>query len=390
VIGPNFDIILKDSEESKMPDQDQDQNQDQATPLDIPKSDKYNVQGVKRYVFNETGNIMMVTTDETSDVIQQQVRDVFAEVAVFFVAMTKAISTTPNPEDDNKPYSLYNYTALQRVIDGSGMFVHVTESDVSHTNKKFGLDFSKELLEGLLGLATGAGALAFASAMIASVGKEGLRIQNSNSKVDSKVANIVFVCEYLMGMPSISVIVISAEVAKLEKAFSVGPCIKSSKESVTIEMHKDTYMFVTPTFIKRYAGELMDVETDTDYTNFIDYLKVMGTPPPPPSIEEVMQNGKPIKDGKLAAGTTYAINGVQLGDQQRLMVFADQKPDSSVKITPSTWSAEKIEFTVSGEIATPSPIEIHLSSGTITTKNSYSVVANNDKAKDKAEEKDEK
>ena len=129
----------------------------QATPLKTPPKNPNNVEAKKYYTFNETGNIMMATTDDTDQEIQQSVRDVFAEVAVFFAAMTRAISTTPNPDDHGKPYSIYNYSALERVIDGSGLFVHVTEEDVEYKSSSWGAEFSKELIEALLGLATGAG-----------------------------------------------------------------------------------------------------------------------------------------------------------------------------------------------------------------------------------------
>jgi len=153
------------------------------------------------------------------------------------------------------------------------MFIHVTETDVVQTTSSYGVQFSKELIGGLLGLATGAGALSFASAMIASIGKEGVRIQSSKSKVDTKVANIVFVCEYLLGMPIVSAIVVYAEVDKITETLKTGPCYQSSSTKTETKLHKDTYMFVTPAFIRQYAKDLLTVETDPDYTTFVEYLK---------------------------------------------------------------------------------------------------------------------
>src|SRR5215213_9724170 len=113
-------------------------NPNQTTTLSQPTSDSKNIQATKYYVFNETGNIMMASTDNSSEVIQQSVRDVFAEVAVFFAATTKAITTTMNPAQ-GQPYTIYNYTALQNVIGGSGLFVQVTEEDVSYTSQSVGV-----------------------------------------------------------------------------------------------------------------------------------------------------------------------------------------------------------------------------------------------------------
>ncbi len=114
------------------------------TPLPAPN--QYNVQAKKYYVFNETGNIMMASTSEQSETIKKSVRDVFAEVSVFFAAMTKAISTTVNPNATNPEgafYSLYDYQALSNVIDGSGLFVHVTEEDINYYTESVGIELVK-------------------------------------------------------------------------------------------------------------------------------------------------------------------------------------------------------------------------------------------------------
>ena len=186
------------------------------------KPDPHNIQADKRYIFNETGNIMLASTVMDGTTIPAEVRAVFAEVSVFFAAMTKAISTSIDPET-NKTYSLYDYMAIQNVIDGSGLFVHVTEEDILSETSSFGAHFSQELIEGVLGLATGAGALSFAQGMIASLGSAGLDIGGSSSKTDNRVANIVFVCEYLLGMPTVSVIVISCDAKENKQTFHVGP-----------------------------------------------------------------------------------------------------------------------------------------------------------------------
>ncbi len=244
-------------------------------PLEIPTDTSKNVEITKYYTFNETGNIMLASTVGASAEIEASVRKVFAEVSVFFAAMTKAISSTVNPDsgDKQEPYSLYNYEALERIIDGSGCFIRVTEQDVTHTTSSWGATFSKELFQGLLGLATGAGSLSFASAMISSIGKEGLSLSGATEGHNSKVGNIVFVCEHLMGMPSISAVVVYIDAAQHKAQLKAGPCFKASKSSLTFTMHKDTYMFVTPTFIHEYAGDLTSVSRDAAYGELIKGMK---------------------------------------------------------------------------------------------------------------------
>ena len=283
--------------------------------LQKPELNPYNKQAVKRYIFNETGNIMLASTELNGEQVPEAVRDVFSEVAVFFAAMTKAISTTINPET-KKPFSLYNYKALQNVIDGSGLFVHVTEEDIEHNSSSFGATFSKELIEGLLGLATGTGALSFAEGMISSMGSQGLKIGGSHSSSDSKIANIIFICEYLLGMPIVSAMVVYCDTKVNKQAFSIGPCFKESSTTTSLTMHKDTYMFVTPKFIRNYAGDLESVTKDQEFLEFVDYLQALALGNPIISAVQVLGNSKEDKaPSELVLGQTYAILGAYLNNK---------------------------------------------------------------------------
>lgn len=325
----------------------------------------HNVEGNKEFVFNETGNIMVSTTDITGATIPDQVRAVFAEVSVFFAAMTKAMTQSIDP-NTGKPYSLYNYTAMQNVIDGSGLFVHVTEEDIEHTTESFGMDFSKELIEGLLGLATGAGALSFAQGMIASMGKAGLNIGGSSSSSDSKVSNIVFVCEYLLGMPIVSAIVVYCDTKINKVAFHVGPCIKGQSTHTKLIMHKDTYLFVTPTFIKEYASDLNSITSDLEYLEFIDYLQalVQGSPIIT-GVEDMVNNAAPPE---LEVNKTYVLTGAFLNNSRKTIAEGTGKGGPTVKVA---WVAEVGgKLTMGAEVANaevqPNLISFSVSAPTTT------------------------
>jgi hypothetical protein len=288
------------------------------TTVTAPEADPNNVQAVKRFVFNETGNIMLATTDEKSDSIQQAVRDVFNEVSVFFAGMTKAISTTVDPNSPTgRFYSLYNYDALEAIIDGSGCFIHINEENVVYNINTFGADFSKDLIRALLGLATGTGELAFANALVSSVGKEGVSIQNEHRSSSSKVANIFFVCEYLLGMPIISAIVVTADSKMASDTFQAGPCIKTSIDNKKLEFHKDTYMFVTPTFIANYAGDLDKGMSDPAFLTLTSNFKNILTRTP--FILNVSDTERIPKDAPetLVLGQRYRLEGDFFGDPQK-------------------------------------------------------------------------
>ncbi len=326
------------------------------TKLQAAVKNPHNVEATKYYVFNETGNIMMATTANASEPIQQSVQDVFNEVAVFFAGMTRAITTTKNP-GTGKPYSLYNYEALERVIAGSGLFVHVTEEDVVSKSSSFGADFSKELLENLLGLATGAGEMAFASAMVSSIGKAGLEISGSKDSTSSKVGNIVFVCEYLLGMPIISAIVVYADFEENKQTFKLGPCFSESSVSTSLTMHKDTYLFVTPKFIHDYAGDLDSIQSDPNYLQMIGWLSNLVNQVPSVTMVMVTSSATEVTDNKLTIGTKYTIDGQFLGETKGTLEI------DGTELQVDSWGDNTIEFTPTTAVTTTSPILIKDSTG---------------------------
>ena len=229
----------------------------------MQNNDSHVKEGNKNFIFNSTGNIMIATTETDSSNMDESSRRVFNEVSVFFAAMTRAITNTPRP-GSNENYSIYNYEALAKVIGGSGCFIHCTQEDIKYTSSSFGANFSKELLSALLALPTGSGSLAFAQAMISSIGQEGLKLSSESDTTNSKVGNIVFVCEFLFGMPIISAIVIYADSRSQKFTFQAGPCVKTSSTKTEMTLHKDVYMFVTPSFIKEYAADLDSIITSSE------------------------------------------------------------------------------------------------------------------------------
>lgn len=325
--------------------------------LEIPPDNPFNIQARKHFIFNETGNIMLASTEADNADIEPSVRDIFAEVSVFFSAMTRAISTTENPST-GKPYSLYNYTALERIISGSGLFIHVTESDLEHETHSFGATFSKELLEGLLGLATGVGAMSFAQGMLASIGKEAIRMGADTSSTDSKVANIVFVCEYLLGMPMVTAIVVYADVHSNKESFELGPCFKVSNEKHKWTMHKDTYMFVTPKFIAEYSEDLDRVGSDVNFGQLVEYLRSALTQSP--IIHKVVDaQGNDVTNGSaLTKGDTYSLMGNNLGEAVSVKMVGE---DNSLTVTGGA-NYSRINFSVSAtapDVNTAKAIEIY-------------------------------
>ena len=101
----------------------------------INTQDPNNVELKKGFVFNETGNIMMSTTATGSNpIIESDVQKCFAEVSVFFAAMTRALEraaisgmTGVDRDGNSYNYSMYDYESMKKIIDNSGCFIQVNE-----------------------------------------------------------------------------------------------------------------------------------------------------------------------------------------------------------------------------------------------------------------------
>ena len=86
--------------------------------------DSNNQELKKGFVFNETGNIMMATTDMENPIIEADVQKCFAEVSVFFAAMTRAVEraavsgmTGVDRDGNSYNYSMYDYESMKKIID---------------------------------------------------------------------------------------------------------------------------------------------------------------------------------------------------------------------------------------------------------------------------------
>lgn len=295
-------------------------------------------EGDKYFVFNQTGNILISTTKSPDEDIDESTRRVFSEVSVFFAALTRSITTTPNPDDNNKPYSIYNMEVLEKVIGGSGCFIEMTKEQVQYETSSVGVEFSSTLLSALIGL-PGSGALAFANSLLAGIAKEGCRMAMQQEKSSSRVGSIIFVCEMLMGMPLVSAITLSVDAASAKKVFEASPCLKVESVRSELKVKKETYLFVTPTFIRQYAEDLDSIIGNAEYGEFISYLQSLIKESV--FISGLFEGGDTKTTSVLQVTKSYRIEGAGLGTTAENDLMLNDNA-----INTSVWNDQTIEFTV--------------------------------------------
>lgn len=267
----------------------------------------------KYYVFNETGNIMLCTTQADVSNLSDDFRTICAEISVFFAAMTKAIHSVTNPLTD-KPYSIYNYQAVKNVMLNSGMFIEVNQQNVMFSSKQVGEGLNKDLMQTILGREFGESKLNFTQGMFQAMDAQALSDksivdkvkqhakgdesesvllkQQQKAKQDNRAGSIFFVCESLLGMPQISTILVNitpasvhssqSEMQKVKKEDDFADFFKLSFKDEQKHTNqgrprqwmfkKRTYIFVPPKFLKRYINDIDEVD-DPDFDAFIEKMR---------------------------------------------------------------------------------------------------------------------
>lgn len=223
----------------------------------------------KQFVVNSTGNIFVATTLNNSNSeniqISKDAEESFGQVSIFFSALTKALSQANA--------SVYNYEAINKVVSTSGLFVKVTEVKIDFLSKQRGITLGSQLIQALLGLSGNLASIGKSlTDMIMGMGKESVNISNHTNSDNKKVGTIIFVCEYLLGVISITPIVISIDAESVKKIWEAGPCLKAESYDVEIEIDKTIYLFVPPSFVK-HAASINEAMSDPEFNNLVESLR---------------------------------------------------------------------------------------------------------------------
>lgn len=307
-------------------------------------SAQYNIPASKYYVVNETGNIMMATTSPDNSKIDPEVLSVFQEVAVFFAAMTKAITSTPRygatkPYTRSDYYTIYDYLALEAIVNQSGMFVNVREEDMHFQSSQGSVDFNLELIEAILGVALtdGVGAAGLQASLNA-MGKQAT-FSYARTQQSDKIANILFLCEYLFGMPIVNVLYFYVDEEDTQTLVTT-PCVSTSFQGYNLTIHKDTFMFVLPEWIRKYAGDLSSVANLPEYQALIGELRgYINNAAIIASITTDAAGATPAKS--FTVGTNYYIQGFHFGSTAGTVSISG----TSQVIVANSWKDNIIEFT---------------------------------------------
>lgn len=258
------------------------------------------VESRRVYTWNKTGNLYFSTTNAKFDedgnpvweTLNPMVRKAFQEVCVFWAALTRSLVA--------RHLSLFDCDALERAIDSSGLFAHMTHEESTKVSSDFGLSFSKNIIGAFLGLGTG---VPFATSLVSAIvsdcnTEQSISFQSDFSKAGSRMAHVVFICEEIFELPIISVMVVSVEAKQVKESIKVGPCFSQHSTWTSMDMHKDTYLFVQPESIKKYSGPLISAMTNPQHAELTEMLRVGSMTEEEKKEDDAKQQKKKRRGGK--------------------------------------------------------------------------------------------
>ena len=227
----------------------------------------------KQFAVNATGNLFVASTlnsisPDSNDAGQAELSEkalqAFGQVSVFFAAMTKAIALEGK--------SIYDQEALSSVIRESGMFVQVSKSDIDFTSHSYGITFSNEMIQAIMGMSGDLASIGESLfSLLRQVGREGFKVSQSSTEKNTKVGSIIFVCEYLLGAISISPMLVYMDAKEAEDELTVGPCLKSEASTASWKISRETFLFVPPVFMKE-AGTINQAMEDPEFLKLVSKM----------------------------------------------------------------------------------------------------------------------
>lgn len=233
----------------------------------------------KFYAFNETGNVMVCTTHEGADAMNENLRSMFSDMSIFFAAMTKAIST--HVHEDGSSGSIYSSDSLQKILNQSEFFVEVKQETIKAASKAVGHSMSKELTESLLGRKFDETRLNFSHGLFHSMSN-----QHKSKHNNGGAGTIFFICESILGLPMVSAVVLELDSVEGEGNKDGSPVEHKREISELLDMdeertsegiqrqwvfRKHTYLFISP---KSISGvNFPDPGDDIEYQNLMASLK---------------------------------------------------------------------------------------------------------------------
>jgi hypothetical protein len=216
-----------------------------------PKSNT--VESPRYVILNETGNILVASHHDPSQKLPDCVEKMFLEAVSSLCLITRAVASTIDPETQ-RPFSIYDQYALERVLAGHPLFVHMGQETKEYKIRR-NRDFIEKTSNDLFGVhnshAVNKKMSVIYNSMIVEA-QDSRRRTKARTK-GTRVGHLTLFCEDMMGVPVISAVLIHID---YDDSVKLTKQAKKSAWNLTTEMisfRKDTYLYHSPAFDREFG-----------------------------------------------------------------------------------------------------------------------------------------
>jgi hypothetical protein len=215
----------------------------------------HDLEAIAQFRLNRTGNIYYSGTDE---LLQKETKDLFDSVTVLFSAMTKAM--TLNAAKDKQEITLFDINKWGRLIRGSGFFVEVQKYRKTLEIRSNSISVNTQIINQMIPGITSGASMEIAKGVLASIDST---FKSATEEEKEQFGHLLFYCEEIMGTPSVTVRLINITQENMAKRTETN-CSKSVSKSYSMDQAADTFLFVSPDVINRFAGDFGNYSEEYD------------------------------------------------------------------------------------------------------------------------------
>ena len=174
-------------------------------------------------LINESGLLLIRTDIPSHEVLPQFILQELSSTLIYFTGMLRALSATKNPHS-GKPYSLYNFHAIESLLLASKHFKSIGKEKKSFLTDRYAHEFSQELYHRIFGVDFHHKELRNISSLLMNLGTEAERMIENDSVEEFKVGCCLIVFEYIDGIPKTYIQTVHLDCKKHKRSIQARPC----------------------------------------------------------------------------------------------------------------------------------------------------------------------
>jgi hypothetical protein len=195
------------------------------------------------HVLNETGNILLRSDLPAQQPLPQFVQKKFSRGVILCSAINRALSSNINPIT-KRPYSIYNYHAINLLLLGTKQFEKILNKEISFTTKQVSVDFGHEFYKNLFDVHLNHKNKTIVSSILSSISREALRMIENQDRGEDKVGHITFILDYINGKSRIYIKSVFISCEENKESLQKAPCHNTELGLTSWKLQIEDYLFI--------------------------------------------------------------------------------------------------------------------------------------------------